>query len=354
MVKARRLTCVISLICFLISGYFVLKRPSSSLKTDFRRIIILKDSNGKKTRLRSATNPTEIYASYICDEQSSTKLRSYCSKVPVPLNGWTRATRYKENDMAFLIYSESISHPELSTAMRETWLARVTHKYLLNEISSSWLLANHTVDRLAPLKTLLHSLEIISNQQKQSLNPHKWYYLGGDQTYINIDHILKKLDEYDHTRPLFLGNPSNRTTCKDRQGRKHSVNFPSINTGLILSSKLIQLMITQLKEKNTGNIDMTLTCLIYRLDVKLTTMAGYWSSENQPWLELDDQEEKNFDPEPNNFHVISPDEMYDIDEFYSFLQIDRLVHDQNWKELTDYTRRFLTNHYQTLRMKRNK
>lgn len=361
MVKARRLfsysarlICVISLLCFLISGYFVLKRPSSSLRTDFHRIIILKDSNGKKTRVHSTKNPTKTYSSYICDEQSSTNLRSYCSKLPVPLNGWTRATRYAENDMAFLIYSESISHSGLLTAMRETWLARVTHKYFLNEISSSWLLANHTADRLASIEILLRSLEIISNQQKQSLHPHKWYYLGGDRTYINIDHILKRLDEYDHTRPLFLGNPTNRTTCKNRQGRKHSVNYSSFNTGLILSSKLIQLMISQLKEQNIGNLDVALTCSIYRLDVKLTTMSGYWSSENQPWLEWDNQEEKNFDPEPNNFHVISPDEMYDIDEFYSFLQIDRLVHDQNWQELKDYTRRFLTNHYKTLRMKRNK
>lgn len=352
MIRTRRLIVLILLICLLISGYTLLKCSSSSLRTDVNRVLILKESNGKRTPVHSTINPDEIHLSYICDEQTSSNLRSYCLKLPVPLNGWTHATRYEETDIAFLI---SISHSGFLKAMHETWLARVTHKYILNETSSTWLLANQTTKRLSSIEILLHSLKIIFNQDKQSHKSYKWFYFGGDRTYINIDHLLKRLEDYDHTRPLFLGNPSSRqTTCKNRQGRKHSVNYSSINTGVILSSKLVQLMISQPAEQNTGDVDVLLACLIDRFNVKLTNMGGYWISEDQSWLEWDNQQEKDFDPEPNNFHVISPEEMYEIDEFYSFLHIDRLVHDQNWKELTDYTRRFSTNHYQTLRMKRNK
>ena len=45
--------------------------------------------------------------------------------------------------------------------------------------------------------------------------------------------------------------------------------------------------------------------------------------------------------------------MYDLDEFYSFQHIDRLVNDKNWKELTEYIRIFVSSHYEILRIKRN-
>jgi hypothetical protein len=212
------------------------------------------------------------------------------------------------------------------------------------------------------MKRIFYSLQIVYNQQKKSLNPHKWYYLGGYDTFINVPHVLKKLDSYDYTKPFFLGGLSNFTTCLDDKGQQHDIEYPSSNAGLFLSSKLLASMIPHLTDfmENIGlrnksaSSDVVLTCLIYKLGVQLTNLSGYWVPNSGRLSELDSQNDEHLDPEPNNFPSISSNEMYDLDEFYSFLLIDRLVNDGNWKELTDHFRLFVSSHYESLRIKRNK
>jgi hypothetical protein len=91
---------------------------------------------------------------------------------------------------------------------------------------------------------------------------------------------------------------------------------------------------------------------VYKLGVRLTNLSGYWFPNSDHSSELDGQNDEHEDFEPNNFLPISTDEMYDLDEFYSFLHIDRLVNDRNWKALTDYTRSFISSHYDLLKIKR--
>jgi hypothetical protein len=97
--------------------------------------------------------------------------------------------------------------------------------------------------------------------------------------------------------------------------------------------------------------DLALPCLIYDLGIELTKTSDFWAFNPDRTLEYDDRDELYKEPESNNFHYILPDEMYDLDEFYSFLHIDRLVNDKNWKELTEYTRTFISSHYELLRIK---
>ena len=117
----------------------------------------------------------------------------------------------------------------------------------------------------------------------------------------------------------------------------------------------MHLIINELKHIDSTNltqsIDVILTCLIDKLAVQPTNISGYWTGPDNPSLESNKEADQNFDPEPTHIPVIFADEMYDLDEFYSFLQIDRLVNDANWRELTDYIRMFVANHYQTLKMK---
>jgi hypothetical protein len=44
--------------------------------------------------------------------------------------------------------------------------------------------------------------------------------------------------------------------------------------------------------------------------------------------------------------------MYALDEFYVNQHMDRLINDQNWDELIEFTRRFVSSHYVLLRKKR--
>jgi len=61
---------------------------------------------------------------------------------------------------------------------------------------------------------------------------------------------------------------------------------------------------------------------------------------------------KCLESEPNNYHFIKPNEMYALDEFYVNQHFDRLVNDENWNELIEFTRRFISSHYELLRKKR--
>ena len=160
---SSKFTCLISLTCLLISGYFFVKIQFRSSKSHYNRLIVLTNNHHQTSKqTNSISSQSDTYSSYICDEQGpadnhSSTLRSYCSKIPVPLNGWTRAARYAQSDIAFLIVSSSNSHQRSITAVRDTWLTRVTHKYFPDEISSSQLSATRD-DTDSARKTFFQSL----------------------------------------------------------------------------------------------------------------------------------------------------------------------------------------------------
>ena len=55
------------------------------------------------------------------------------------VNGWKRAQNYTESDIGFLIFTAAIFYHTRATAIRDTWLSRVTHKYFLSATPYSWL-----------------------------------------------------------------------------------------------------------------------------------------------------------------------------------------------------------------------
>jgi hypothetical protein len=44
--------------------------------------------------------------------------------------------------------------------------------------------------------------------------------------------------------------------------------------------------------------------------------------------------------------------MYALDEFYVNQHMDRLIKSQNWRQLSEYSRRFVASHYELIRKKR--
>ena len=321
---------------------------------------------------RSSVPPTQA-SNYVCDRHGppnnhSAILRNYCSKVPIPSDTWRAALNYNESDVGFLIFTGSIFFHTRATAARDTWLSRVTHKYFLSAIPYPWLpvtvVAGAGEDKLSNMKKVFYGLQIVYRQQQGSSNPHKWYYIAGCDTFVNVHHVLKRLDPYPHTKPLLVGGHSGEADCRDSEGRMHTIKFPSGGPGLFLSSKLMEMLmphLTDYVDKVWPSIskgcsecsDVALTCLIFKLGIRLTEMPGFWHNNPDQTLVYDGRKAFFQDPEPNNYHYVPPAEMYDLDEFYAFQFIDRLVRDHNWQELTAYTRTFVASHYETLRVKRS-
>ena len=98
--------------------------------------------------------------------------------------------------------------------------------------------------------------------------------------------------------------------------------------------------------------DVALACLAFELGVRLTKQIGFWAQPPAYTLEENGRAKFHKESEPNNFHYVKPDEMYALDEFYVNQYMDRLINDENWSELIEFTRRFISSHYELLRKKR--
>jgi hypothetical protein len=123
--------------------------------------------------------------------------------------------------------------------------------------------------------------------------------------------------------------------------------------------KLLQLLQPHLNNfiekvwRDTSELsDIPLSCLAARLGVRLTKQNGFWSQPPAVALAQAGRENFHKESEPNDYHGIKPNEMYALDEFYVNQHMDRLVKDQNWKQLIEYNRRFISSHYELLRKKR--
>ncbi|CAF1220542.1 unnamed protein product [Rotaria sp. Silwood1] len=187
----------------------------------------------------------------------------------------------------------------------------------------------------------------------------KWFYIAGCDTFVNVEHVLKRLDPFDATQPLLIGGHSGQERCLNAITRKfHPVTFPSGGAGFFFSAKLLELMQPHLSNyvenvwpKGSESSDVALTCLAWTLGVNVTEVAGFWAFSPITTLHQDGQKVFHADSEPNTYHYVSPEEMYYIDEFYAYQHVDRLANDGNWLELTAFIRQFIASHYHLLRLK---
>jgi hypothetical protein len=320
--------------------------------------------------------------SYVCDSsfrlknvshasnyfmtRSEQMLRSYCALVPIPRHNWQRAQRYAENDITFIIFTGAKFYHSRATAIRDTWLSRVTNYYFLGATPYSPLpvmvITGAGEDKLSNMKKIFYGLEIIYKEQqaKAQEERQKWFYLAGCDTYINVEHIIKRLDSFDYLQPLLIGGHVGKETCFNTVTKKsHPITFPSGGAGFFFSAKLLELMQPHLSNyveniwpQNSELSDVALTCLAFQLGVHVTQVAGFWAFPPAQTLSMNGRTNFHSDMEPNTYHYVSPDEMYILDEFYVHQYVDRLVNDGNWLELTKFIRGFIVSHYELLASKR--
>ncbi len=319
------------------------------------------DRNSTNRFAQSSTTPSnDSFDSY-----RKTILKNYCDIVPIPTRGWTSAKTYTEKDIVFVIFTGASFFHTRATATRDTWLSRITNYYFLSATPYPYLpitvVPNAGEDKLSNMKKLFYGLQMIYQQQMNiSLSQRqKWFYIAGCDTFILPHHLVKRLDGLDYRTPIFLGGHSGTHPCLGNMNNSMIVEFPSGGAGFFLSIKLLEMMQPHLSHfveniwPNTSEIsDVALSCLAAKLDVRLTKQVGFWAHPPEFTLQEDGRERFHKESEPNNFHYVKPDEMYALDEFYVNQHMDRLINDKNWNEFIEFTRRFVSSHYELLRKKR--
>ena len=299
------------------------------------------------------------------DRYRRDSLEKYCAMVPIPRHRWTSAKMYTERDVAFVIFTSSRFFHTRATATRDTWLSRVTNYYFLSATPYPHLpvtvVPGAGEDKLSNMKKLFYGLQMIYRQQMNVPEDQrqKWFYIAGCDTFILPHHLLKRLEGLDYRRALLVGGHPGVHQCLGRNESNLVVEFPSGGAGFFFSMKLLEMMQPHLTSyvehdwpRGSEMSDVALTCLAARLGVTLTRAVGFWAHPPAFTLQEDGRTRFHAEPEPNDFHYIKPDEMYALDEFYVNQHMDRLINDENWTELTRFTRRFVASHYELLRKKR--
>mgnify|MGYP001045671752 CR=1 FL=1 len=292
-------------------------------------------------------------------------LEKYCEIVPMPRDNWTKPQRYAESDVAFVIFTASKYFHTRATAMRDTWLSRISNYYYLSATPYPYLpvtvVPGAGEDKLSNMKKLFYGLQVIyKHQMTLSIEKRqKWFYIHGCDTFILPHHLLKRIEKYDYTQPYLIGGHSGRHECLGKNRSRTAVEFPSGGAGFFYSFKLLEMLQPHLTDyvenvwpNNSEISDVALACLVSDLGVTLTREVAFLA--HPPAFTLAEQSYGRFhaQQEPNNFHYIQPDEMYALDEFYVNQHMDRLINDKKWEELIEFNRRFVSSHYVLLRKKR--
>ena len=169
---------------------------------------------------------------------------AYCDIVPTPRNTWTPSTRYAESDIVFLIYTGAPFYHGRATATRDTWLSRVTHKYFFSSTPYSSLpvtvIEGAGENYLSNMKKLYIGLQIAFREHNQTA---KFYYLAGCDTFINVPHLVKRLNNFDYTQPLVIGGyPFGHKCYVKKNETSYSISYPSGGAGFFLSARLLEMM----------------------------------------------------------------------------------------------------------------
>ena len=372
-------------IFFFILGYIIVTPTETFIQFVRTSVSINVPQKAQPPPVEQVTNP-KSYESFVCDNKDTNRfpvsqttsfddsfnayrkntLIKYCDIVPTPDTQWSTSQTYTEQDIAFIIVTSFQYFHTRATATRDTWLSRITNYYFLSSTPYPYLpvtvVPGAGEDKSSNIKKLFYGLQIIYQQQMKlsALDQQKWFYIIDCDTFILPHHLLKRLDGLDHTKPILLGSYSGRHDCPGEKGKKKvSVEYPSGSAGFFISMKLLELLQPHLNNfiekvwQDTSELsDIPLSCLAARLGVRLTKQNGFWSQPPAATIAQAGRENFHKETEPNDYHGIKPNEMYALDEFYVNQHMDRLVRDQNWKELVEYNRRFISSHYELLRRKR--
>lgn len=364
----------IATICalFTFSMFFQERNKPPLFRNNSTRLIDQRFENSFPKSKSFACNSTHINQFNINLNDSSDVYRQkyfeqYCNILPVPLHKWNGAKTYTERDIAFVIFTGLPFYRNRALAMYDTWLSRTTKYYFLSATPDYYLPVTIVMgageDKLSNIKKLFYGLQIIYKQQ-MLLSPNdrqKWFYIAGCDTFIFVPHLLKRLDGYNHTEALLIGSDIGIERCPGENNTTFSIPFPSGGAGFFFSFKLLEIMQPHLSNyleniwfPGSPLSDVALTCLAYRLGVKLTDASGFWRDTPIKTLNEHGYNKLHSDSEINSFHYVPSEEMYALDEFYVLQHVERLIKHGNINDLSQLINHFIVTHYKLMRMKKEK
>ncbi|CAF3476151.1 unnamed protein product [Rotaria socialis] len=298
--------------------------------------------------------PKFLRKSFVCDYEANTmeypwidnrsrsakSLKTYCSKIANPIKDWKKATLH----LSFSLLLLYIAH-ELR--------AYATH----GRLEKHWqrLYQSNT-------KKIFHGLQLIYRKQ-QSLHASKryiWYILVGCDTYINPPYFLKQLEPYDFMQPYFIGGSFAEELCYHKNKTTYRSQFIGGNSAHVFSTALVETLYSHLSpfvetvwpqpnHSSAAMSDIALSCLIISLGYKMTILSSFMRRSSKGIIEEFGLKNALRVREPSSWHYIHPLQMIDLDEFYAYHDVDRLMNDQKWMELVDFIRLLIGTHYETLR-----
>jgi hypothetical protein len=93
---------------------------------------------------------------------------------------------------------------------------------------------------MSNMKKLYKGIQLAYEEHNQTA---KFYYLAGCDTFVNVPHILKRLENFDYKRPHIIGGYSFHHICyKNKNQTFSSVRYPSGGAGFFLSAGTMEMM----------------------------------------------------------------------------------------------------------------
>ena len=197
-------------------------------------------------------------------------------------------------------------------------------------------------------KTLLGLRELYRLHSNAS-----WYYLTGDDDYVNPHYLLRKLDAFDSSEPHFIGgNFLPPISCANTGA---TVSVASGGPGLVVSNGLMQrtahLMEPWLlndwhpegpgRGRDAG--DVALSCFFAEQHQPATRLPGFaWSHPRDTADEgLVQASHADFHEERTNWHYVTRETMLEGDVFFALQMVDRMQRHGQLELLAQYARQMV-------------
>ena len=294
----------------------------------------------------------------------------YCGP-PVPSPPFTRSRRYTRNDVALTLLTVDAYAYDRDEACMQTWLTQErwptayfgVSKPRPCELQQPTLLIPHTDDLyLSNLnKTMIGLRELFR------LHPNKsWYMQSSDDSYLDIDALLVRLDAFDSEEVWYIGGQRGRQVrCWLTEGTEKGafMDYFAGGVGFIVSHGLMVRYASEMEswmneewlsprgrtEGSTVFGDVMVGCFMHQHGIQPTHIQG--GHTKRPTVGDEGGEDfPSADHRWWGWHYLTPQDMVDAHLFFTLQRIDTLRRYAQWEEMTLHARRAaFESHSRTLR-----
>jgi hypothetical protein len=285
-------------------------------------------------------------------------------------------------DMVVGIYTGDNIELSRAVAVRDTWLSRLPNNTVFFYAGSDHphIPTLGLSDQFGEGKVdEVNMVQLLGLRHMYEANPGaRWYFIVGDDTYLNLDYALAMLQDYDHTVPQWItrgawfdgaGIPAGFETSKwpryteemgagrtASNGGPGSFRWGSGASGWFVSQPLARMYAESLQrvlddpafERNCHCPDRLTGMVFSLLGVPPTVLPPDLANAMSAGA-VDGSSTLDRVTNLMLYHYVFPMKMYAIDERAVHEKVDRLVAARDAAGLHDFFRTFISAHYRVLR-----